>query len=531
MTTIPVEALRARLSRPEHLLTSEAERFLHGRDCWPRLQLVHRQGGDPALWPDAVFRPAAEEELTAFLRGARELGVGVNAWGGGSGVTGAAVHTQGGVAVDLKRLCDLDLSRAGDGLVLAGAGWNGARLEEALQRHGLTLGHFPSSILCSTVGGWAATRSAGQLSSRFGKIEDMVVALRVVDGRGGARWIGCSDRDELALQIGSEGCVSLITAVWLRVEPSPRWHGYRGYLAPDLDTALDALQSVLHAGHRPAVLRLYDPFDSYISSARKAGASTEASPLPAKSSADEEEGLLALLRSKASQVVGSRAAKSLSLRAANAMLSRMSGATSWLRRAVDTAMKECFLVVGVEEADEAVGRAVFDDVHAHFSARLRDLGEAPGEHWLAHRYRVSFKQAALLDGGLFVDTMEIAAPWERLSAIYHEVCRAVEPYAFVMAHFSHSYTTGGAIYFTFAGFGTSDADALRRYQAAWSAGLDAVVRSGGAATHHHGVGVLKASHLYVDHEGAAERYVSWKRGHDPEDLLNPGKLWTQGGGP
>ena len=63
--------------------------------------------------------------------------------------------------------------RASDQVVDVEAGLSGERFERELARRGYTFGHFPSSIYCSTVGGWLATRAAGQLSTKYGKVEDL----------------------------------------------------------------------------------------------------------------------------------------------------------------------------------------------------------------------------------------------------------------------------------------------------------------------------------------------------------------------
>jgi alkyldihydroxyacetonephosphate synthase len=188
----------------------------------------------------------------------------------------------------------------------------------------------------------------------------------------------------------------------------------------------------------------------------------------------------------------------------------------------------CLLVVGVEgdpALAEAEQRAVVRELGA---AGGEDLGPGPGERWFAHRYAVSFNMSKVFDAGAFVDTMEVATSWERLLELYHGVRQAVAPHAFVMAHFSHSYTDGCSIYFTFTaavpGGPEAQLAAERRYDAIWRAGLAAATRTGATISHHHGVGLLKTPFMPDEHGAALAIFRALKQVFDPRGILNPGKL-------
>ena len=515
-----VDELRASLSAEATVTASATAKLLYARDSWPRLSLQARAGQRAISPPDLVVHAGTVADVVEVVRAAGRHSLPVVPFGAGSGVCGAAVPLKGGISLDTKRLLDLDLSRAADGLICVGAGWIGQRLEHELQRHGYTLGHFPSSIGCSTIGGYLATRSAGQYSTRFGKIEDMVVSLRFVDGEGQLRHTTEGAIDTTQLLVGSEGMLGVIVDAWLRVEPAATaGRLFRGYWCASVSQGLEAMRKALQAGHQPAVFRLYDPFDSFISGARKA-----------------EEGEL-LLPTDPQQWPRKRAPSwlpaSLSpaelkprlMTAANELLSRRPSATHWLNHLASKAETGCLLIAGVEEAnaDDAnlLGQALFDDL----ASSLQDLGPAPGQYWFAHRHDVSFKMAPILASGMFVDTMEVSAPWHRVAALYDAVHESVEKEAFVMAHFSHAYTSGCSIYFTFAGFGADESDCLARYDRVWKAGLSAVADFGAATTHHHGVGLLKAPWLGHDQPGGAPLFAAARREIDPAGRLNPGKLW------
>ncbi|MFT4703796.1 MAG: alkyldihydroxyacetonephosphate synthase [Bradymonadia bacterium] len=505
-----IDGLREQLGAGARVEQYISTRTLYSRDCWPFLNL-HARAGAPGRWlPDAVVFPETESDVSVCVEWAREHRVPIVPYGGGSGVAGAAVPTSGGIIVDLKRLDSLELSLADTGLAWVGAGWLGARLEQALNNRGLSLGHFPSSLGCSTVGGYVATRSAGQLSTRHGKIEDLVVGLRVLLPSGQIKETFADEQDSAGLWLGSEGCLGIILSVLLRVESRPTFVRARGFAARSVEEGLDAMREVLHQGHRPAAMRLYDEFDTLISGARKAGRGQQKRP---------PHWLADVL------AVDKAAARSLALRAATAMLSRVPAGSLLLNRAADRAYDSCLLIASVEEASEDVAEASSIDVFSTLTDRLQDLGTAPGDYWYAHRYAVSYKLSPLMEAGLFVDTMEVATSWTNLNTLYKAVKTAVAPLAFIMAHFSHAYSGGCSIYFTFAGFARDDDDALAQYERVWSAAQDGVLRGGGSLTHHHGVGIMKASRLNDDHNGAAPFFDRIKAQLDPDSLMNPGKLW------
>jgi alkyldihydroxyacetonephosphate synthase len=255
-----VDELRASLSAEATVTASATAKLLYARDSWPRLSLQARAGQRAISPPDLVVHAGTVADVVEVVRAAGRHSLPVVPFGAGSGVCGAAVPLKGGISLDTKRLIDLDLSRAADGLICVGAGWIGQRLEHELQRHGYTLGHFPSSIGCSTIGGYLATRSAGQYSTRFGKIEDMVVSLRFVDGEGQLRHTTEGAIDTTQLLVGSEGMLGVIVDAWLRVEPAATaGRLFRGYWCASVSQGLEAMRKALQAGHQPAVFHLGRP--------------------------------------------------------------------------------------------------------------------------------------------------------------------------------------------------------------------------------------------------------------------------------
>ena len=494
--------------------TASVDRLASGRDLWPRSLLQSRSA--PLPGPSVVVWPGSVAEVQAVVRVCAQARVPLVPFGAGSGVCGGALATPGQVVLDLKRLKRVRTLDAARGLVEVEAGLNGELFERALERHGLTLGHFPSSIQCSTVGGWVAARSAGQCSPRYGKIEDMVVELEVVTGEGRLRRTppaGAPGPDWNQLFIGSEGTLGVVTATTLRVHPQPTHRAFRGYMAPTLEAGFEIMRRTLQAGHRPAVLRLYDPVDTLMAG-QKASADVDTHA----SKRDPAGGArLRTLLAGLSQPEGFGARVLRNVLASASLFNAVAGAVS--RRS---------LLVTVCEGERAEATAADAALAEHARAvGAVDLGEAPGRHWLAHRHDVSYKQSRLYRAGAFVDTFEVATTWSGLGALYTQVREALAPHAVVMAHFSHPYPGGCSIYFTFVGTGDSPAAMRARYDAAWDAALGAARTCGAALAHHHGVGLSRARHLGRAHGDAVRWFEALKATFDPAGILNPGKIYER----
>ena len=153
-----------------------------------------------------------------------------------------------------------------------------------------------------------------------------------------------------------------------------------------------------------------------------------------------------------------------------------------------------------------------------------DKGEEPGQEWLEKRYAVSYKLSSVFKEGLFVDTMEVATTWNKLDHLYKSVQAAIGKHAVVMAHFSHAYHEGCSIYFTFAAQANTMEEEIAIYEAIWRDGLGAAVRAGGTISHHHGIGMLKASFMRAEHSQGMTAINALKRTFDPVGIMNPGKL-------
>lgn len=493
--------------------SNPADRELYARDLWPRHHFAVRSGEVAKHQPSLVVWPTSRDEVSEIVRVCSEEGIPIAPFGAGSGVCGGTLPSSRTVVVDLKRM-DRLVSVDRETMTLdVEAGAMGIRLEEDLAAQGFTLGHFPSSILCSTAGGWIAARSAGQCSGLYGKIEDMIVDLDCVFGRGESAILRrrAHRPDVTPLIVGSEGVLGIVTSARLRVHPAPAGRSFAAFSFASLEHGTESMRELFQAGLRPAVCRLYDAFDSWMAKRGSVQKGHDETKEKLPKSGDDLK----------------RSAKRFALKT---VLGRPGLLNGLIDRIGDKAFGGVMLIL-VFEGDPREGAADVERARA-IAARNggEHLGEGPARHWLSHRYAVSYRQAPVFMSGAFSDTMEVASSWSRLPALYDGVRAALAPHVFVMAHLSHAYPDGCSIYFTFAGSASTREESEAKYDRAWRDALDAAIASGGTLSHHHGVGRSKAPRLGDELGLGVELVQALRKELDPSGILNPGNLLPERGG-
>ncbi len=252
----------------EKVSIREDDLIAYARDAWPKNTIKFQQGKIEYL-PKAIVWPSDRDDVVKIVRFANEKLIPLIPFGGGSGVCGGTMPVNGGVIVDLKRMERILRIDETSLTFTAEAGIIGERLERTLNENGFTLGHFPSSIYCSTLGGWLATRSAGQLSTKYGKVEDMVLSVEVVLPDGKVMETKPSPRSAVGpnltqLFVGSEGVLGIITKATMKIWKVPETRSFAGVLFESVENGLRAIRNILQNGIYPAVVRLYDELDTFM---------------------------------------------------------------------------------------------------------------------------------------------------------------------------------------------------------------------------------------------------------------------------
>ena len=464
----PLDILASRL--PGGTISTDPQTLRqHAIDSWS-LALLRRVRGDDLPGPRAILFPARTEEVATVLAWATETGTAVIPRGAGSGVCGGAQADDGAVVLDLSRMDRIGPVDPESQTVDVQAGVRGDRLEEELARGNLTTGHYPQSIAISTVGGWIAASSAGQASTGFGAIEDVLLGLTAVlpDGE----ILRCrpvprsaAGPDLKRLLTGSEGTLAVVTEATLACRARPKAWDWLAFGYQDFATMATALRDVRRAETGAAVLRGYDETDAQL-------------------------GFGALQHTTG-----------------------------------------CVALAGFPDGPPGLD-ARKQAATAILRATGTELGARYGEHWWQHRNDAVRTYAQIMGperafgAGVIVDTMEVAGLWSNVPRLYYEIRTGLSAHAQAVAcHLSHLYPSGSSLYFTFLITGPDDQDAETRYHQAWLQAARACTQAGGTITHHHGVGRLKAPFLSQDlGETGAHVLTRIRQALDPAGIMNPGVL-------
>lgn len=449
--------------------------------------IARRRVGDAGAAPDAVLRPRDAVAVTRVLQVCAEEKIAVVPWGGGTSVVGGLDAERGDltavIALDLSRLDALLSVDAESRLATFQPGIRTPDAEAALATHGFTLGHVPQSYQRASLGGYVVTRSAGQASTGVGRIDDLVAGLRMATPAGElvlAPVAGSAAGPDLRrLVLGSEGTLGVVTEVTLRIRPIPSERHYEGWMVPDWTTGLEVMRGLIQDGPHPDIARLSDPDETDVS----------------------------MLMSSAGGLVRSALSAYLRLR-------RVNGG--------------CLLITGYEGVARDV-RHRRDGVRERLrAAGAVPLGARAGKAWEHNRFAAPALRDTLFDAGVLAETLETAATWTALPAVYAGVRRALHDSlgrAVVGCHVSHLYPTGASLYFTVLA-AADPGDSIGQWARAKTAANDAIVAAGGTITHHHAVGTAHRDHVTADLGGdvGVRALRALKRELDPVGIMNPGKL-------
>lgn len=445
--------------------------------------------GDASTAPDAVAVPTTHDQVLALLQACGRLGVPVVTVGGGTSVVGGITTGQPHVALAMDAMAAVEAIDPVSCLVRVGPGITGPRLEPILAARGLTLGHLPQSWERATIGGYAATRSAGQSSTGYGRSDEMVEALRLATPIGtwdiGRTPATAAGPDLLGVAVGSEGALGVITEVTLRVRHLPAETRYEAAVFPDVLAGMAAFRELAQAGLTSDVMRL----------------------------SDEEETTTSMLMSAPAGAAGAALKRYLAARGVPG-----TGALA---------------IVGWEGTAIGARRTPAWRILRRHGAV--SLGTRPGASWLRHRFEGPYLRDRLMDAGYLVETVETATSWANLADLRSAVHGALHdalapgrdvtgPGPYVMSHVSHVYETGASLYTTVVAV-ADRSDPVGQWRAAKVAVTDAMVGAGATITHHHAVGRDHAPWLPAEvGEVGIALLRALKERVDPAGILNPGVL-------
>ncbi len=436
--------------------------------------------------PDAVAYPSEKAQIERIVEYCGRHAIALYVYGGGSSVTRGVEAFRGGITLDMRRSFTKVISFSeANSTITVEAGISGPKLEDALNRapelfgaaHAYTCGHFPQSFEYSSVGGWVVTRGAGQNSTYYGNIHDLVMGQEYATPRGPVRSYGLPahavgpDIDEIMM--GSEGAFGVLTHVTLKVFRLTAANRQKfSYIFPSWESGRKAVREIMQAGAGfPSVFRLSDPEETDVALKQY---SVEGTPLDT-----------------AMRLLGYKP------------------------------RRRC-LLLGWTEGERGFARNL-----RHVVGRIArragglSLTSYPTIKWEHSRFRDPYLREALHDYGVVIDTMECGVTWESMERVWAGVRAFAKsrPRTICMTHLSHMYPQGANLYFIFIGR-FKDKEEYLEYQ---SGIFDNIQALGASMSHHHGVG--KATARWVEDSIGREQlelFRALKHHFDPEDVMNPG---------
>lgn len=447
----------------ENVSTREVDLLAYTKDT-TLITLNWAIQGKLAGVPEIITWPETTEQIAEILKLANEENIPVTPYAEGSGVVGGAIPVQGGIILDMKKFNKVLSINDKNLTVTVETGINGMNLERILNAKGYTGGHIPQSLYTSSVGGYIAHRAAGQFSTKYGKIEDILLGMEMVLPQGEIVNFKTITRASTGPQldklfIGGEGTLGIVTKATLKIWPYPEKRSLISYSFPTLKDSLEATRNILRKQVYPAVIRIYDDKET-------------------KRHFGKAKGDVMVV------FVCEGDAKLVDLES----------------------------MITKEECEKNKG---FDE------------GEEPVEHWFETRFRVK-ETSMFPPYKIVADTIEVACMWDVAAELYDKVIEAtssVPGNLLISAHISHFYPNGVGYYFTFGGVPTGDKTDFDFYKECWDATVKTVEDLGGSFGHHHGVGINRSHWMKKEWGQAFETLKQIKKLLDPNNILNPGKIY------
>ncbi|MFX1310005.1 MAG: FAD-binding oxidoreductase [Promethearchaeota archaeon] len=418
--------------------------------------------------PDFITWPDTVEQICDILKFANQEKIPVIPYGEGSGVVGGGIPIYGGIIIDMKKFNKILEINDKNLTVTAQTGINGMNLERILNSKGYTTGHIPQSIYTSSLGGWIAHRAAGQFSTKYGKIEDIILGMELILPQGDIVNFKTIPRASTGPQleklfIGGEGTLGIVTKATLKIWPFPEKRTLISYAFPSIEESFEAIRQILRENIYPAVIRIYDQFETM------------------RHFPD-----------------------------------------------IDNARDKVMVIFVCEGNKKLVDLEESITKEKSENNSGVDCGATPVEHWFETRFRVT-ETSEMPPYKIVFDTIEIASLWENAANIYHSVLesmRKLQGVIMITAHVSHFYPSGVGIYFSFGGVPPKEQTDFEYYQKCWDTIIKAVLDAGGSIAHHHGIGINRSHWMESERGTSMNTLKKIKKLLDPNNILNPGKIYV-----
>jgi alkyldihydroxyacetonephosphate synthase len=427
--------------------------------------------------PDVVVFPGSAKEVSEILKFANRNGIPVVPRGAGAGGLGGVLALDGGIVIDMKRMNSVVNIDEVSCNVTAQTGIMQVDLETYLNDRGYTINHFPASLYCSSLGGFLSCRGSGHFSSKYGKIEDMLLSLEAVLPTGEIVKslpvpVHSTGPSFEKLFLGAEGIYGVITEATLKIKKLPEKMSFRALLFDSLHSALESARKIMVSGLKPAVVRIYDENDTKIMVKKVLGADIDGGGY---------------------------------------MILGFDG------------FKE------VVEAEEKVAMRICEENGA------QDLGEEPGWTWWNKRFNFYYPPYTLESSRCLYGVLDSCALHKDIENVYRGMKNAIETEfkewgVKYIAHFSHWYDWGGSVYpnFIIENPPEDPGEGFELNNRIWETGMKAILENGGILNEHHGIGVQLARFMRKQYGDSFVVLDRLKNAFDPNGILNIGKLGVTG---
>jgi len=453
----------------QDIIDNEVDKIVYSVDAFWIPEMLFDRGSHMPM-ADYIVYPETTEEISKIIQLGNKYKIYVTPWGGGSGSQGGSLPLKGGIIIDIKKLDKILKLDEKSLTVTTQTGILAQDLEWKLNEKGYTMGHYPASMFCATMGGYLAHRGSGVLSNKYGKIEDMIISMEVVLPTGEIIRTAPVPRNAAGpdlnqLFIGSEGTLGIITEATFKIHNVPEERRFRAFIFKNFHSAYEAGRKIMTNRLKECTtIRIYDEVET----------------------------------------------------------------KRYLKKVIGVEKEGVYMVFGfdgnkkVVDLEEQIAIKICQDEEG------QDLGEEGGKHWWEHKYDFFFPPYMFWMPQMF-GTMDTVATYSKMEKVFKELKKVIEeryPQAYIIAHFSHWYEWGcmGYMRFIIDDPPQDPQEAQKLHDEIWDTGINTILANGGMINEHHGVGIKLARFMKKQYGSTFVLMEKIKQAIDPNNIMNPKKL-------